>query len=1128
MCMAVNFNNYEDVESRLKKLSYYCGHHELKELKNKIDSKLKDLKEQPVYIMIVGDGKRGKSTLLNALIGQNLAEVNFLPKTWRIDTYTTNDEEYAELVWEKNGQERKEKTTFEKAFALCRDIESKQKQVTRNIEEWKSDLKQINWYVKTRWNLRGRALVDTPGFSQLRADTSIKAQTLYNASGIQVQREDGFSYYYYRADLVLWYIHASKLEDADALDKLKEVHSQNKQIIGIITYMDRIPKERWEDIKKRAEKVYGNYIKRFIFSAAGAKDETLKRQTIREIRAAVDEYTLGKEKLIKHKEAEKFYNHNLNELENIIRQIAALFTDNYIQYHNLYNSTKESLSTHEDNAREKISSNLEHKRKSLLNSLENIWLTSREQPNVFAEEIKNRIPINQCNSEFEKIYGQLADNLYAVFRIAESTDYKAVKLGQNKVVPIKLDNLNTGNLILHNESTINIDRFNSLRGKAAGEAAKEFFGDNIVGEIFEKLGKLISSGRIKREKIGGAEKYINEIFDDLSAQYSEYIEKLSKEYSGKIKTYIENKFKIVNGGKHKSVLNRIYDIENTLNNLNLYGDVEAVVYNKTLIKSSYIYKIIYSCRNYFPTYFKEQMDFLDYHLEKLYKHNKEKISAVFNRIVIDIEEEPLTLNFGRLLNIPNIQNKIDKEFSSVVSIIDGSNPNDSWRQNIYWAENNLSLISKLNLLTTDHISHVQKRYKEIVKSLLKSYNEFYNYYSNEWDNDVRKVLDTRLKDYEKKLQLNNRIDELRNSVYTSLRKDINYHNIDNFFSFEAERVYCYYFFNSIDYSFFYNSRGQFYKFYDGKDTKDYIRSKLLKIVERHWDKVLSLEKEYEEELYQRQLDYLEVKFDEYLDKSNIVDRDNKDIEEFKNKLKELSDAQLTLYNKELFEQAYREVVSKYNVFRNLDYSFFYPESVKENKYFRTEKINYYIRALLNEIIENKKDEINSYYEKATKKWDKRVLDYSREYYSKLIVENIRNNNKIFDSKIIKDNFFEVIKTQYSIGHYEVVGRVNKKINFRASMINAIDFKTILKENPLHYNLTFNLNIRKEIKERYKIFERNMITYMDDQLYLLCKLFFKERKSIKFKLFKGRNSVFVAKTLNEIFRSYILEKDGVLL
>ena len=281
-------------------------------------------------------------------------------------------------------------------------------------------------------------------------------------------------------------------------------------------------------------------------------------------------------------------------------------------------------------------------------------------------------------------------------------------------------------------------------------------------------------------------------------------------------------------------------------------------------------------------------------------------------------------------------------------------------------------------------------------------------------------------------------------------------------------------------------------------------------------------------MYQKQLDYLEVKFDEYIDKSNIVDKENKDIDIFKNKLKELLNAQLTVHNKQLFERAYSDAISKYLVFRDIDYSFFYPESVKENKYFKTEKINYYIRALLNEIIVDKKDKISSIYEKATNKWDKRVLDYSRDYYSKLIIEKVRKSGNIFDVKLIKDNFFDLIKNQYSIGHYEIVGRVNKKINFRASMINAIDFKTILKENSLPYNLSFNLNIKKEIKKNYQIFERNMISYMNDQLYELCQLYFREKNSIKFKLFRGRKSVFIAETLDKSFRAYILEKDGVLL
>lgn len=1124
--MTANIN--EDIESRLGKLSYYCGHHELMELKSKVDSKLKDLKEQPVYVMIVGDGKRGKSTLLNALIGQNLAEVNFLPKTWRIDTYTTtNDKEYAELVWEENGKERKEKTTFEKAFATCKEIENKQKEISKKLEEWKTDLKQINWFVKSKWNLSGRALVDTPGFSQLRADTSIKAQTLYNASGIQVQREDGFSYYYYRADLVLWCISATKLEDAEALGKLMEVKSQNKQIIGIITFMDRIPKERWNDVKKSAEKVYGNYISKFIFSAAGAQDLELKSNTVKEIMAAVDEFTLGKEKYIKHIEAEKFYNHNSNELKNLIKQIASLFTDNYIQYHNLFDSTLESLSTHEDSAIEKISSYLADKRNLLINALDGIWLLSHEQPNIFAEEIKNRIPVRVCNSEFEKTYRQLTDNFYAVFRVVESTDYKAVKLGQNsKAVEIKLDNLNTGKLVLHNANTINISRFDSLRGKAAGQGAKEFFGDNLVGEIFEGLGKLISSGRIKREKIGGAQRYINEIFDDLENQYTEYIENLSEEFVGKIKSYMYDKFKIINGGNEKAVLTRIFDIENTLNNLNLYEDNETIVFNNTLIKSFYIPKIISRCKYYFNIYNKELKDFIDHHIDELQKHNKNKIAAAFKNVVIDVENEPVIFDIAQILNVSMAESKeqlYGKYPANIANVLTAFN---SWKNNIYWEEKNLSIVDKLNLLTDDNKSIVQKRYNKAVKSNKKYFDELYVDYSSRWDNLVKQKLEDKLKEYEKKFQFEKRFNILKNLVNDSLKEEINYNSIEKCFYFEPEKLYYDNLYKSLEHSYFNNLKGQSYKFYDGKSTKDYIELRWRAMVNLYRSKVVDLENEYAKKLNQKITEYIDGKFNEYIKTIDNVTDFKEDLKLFKNKCDKFVNSALTQSNKDSFEMESDELFNKYYKDIDIDFSFFYPESSKKNIYFKVNSINSYISDKLDNLIYKELDELNDIFDKATVKWDLRVYNYCREYYSKLIVNKAKNKN-IFDSEIIKGNLFDIIKRQYTMDHY-VLGQIDRSIDFKSKIIYAINFSNILNQNVIPDDLAFDLEIDKEISKNYKIFEDNLLKYMEEQLYEICQMFFKEKNSLKFKLFKGKNSEFVAETLNKLFSSYILDKDGVLL
>lgn len=75
-----------ELKAKYNKLSVYSEKHELKGIYEKLQSKLQDLNE-PLYIMIVGNGKHGKSTLINALIGKNVAEVARVPKTWKIDIF---------------------------------------------------------------------------------------------------------------------------------------------------------------------------------------------------------------------------------------------------------------------------------------------------------------------------------------------------------------------------------------------------------------------------------------------------------------------------------------------------------------------------------------------------------------------------------------------------------------------------------------------------------------------------------------------------------------------------------------------------------------------------------------------------------------------------------------------------------------------------------------------------------------------------------------------------------------------------------------------------------------------------------------------------------------------------------
>lgn len=134
----------EDIRRRLKELHKICIEYKLLDLSERIESQLK-LIDEPLRIMIVGEGKSGKSSLLNALVGANVAEVDYEPKTWCIGVYSATDgEPYAEVVYKNNIL----KTTIEDAKQLMADYEKATEDAisfhdvvsTRDIEE-------IRWHI---------------------------------------------------------------------------------------------------------------------------------------------------------------------------------------------------------------------------------------------------------------------------------------------------------------------------------------------------------------------------------------------------------------------------------------------------------------------------------------------------------------------------------------------------------------------------------------------------------------------------------------------------------------------------------------------------------------------------------------------------------------------------------------------------------------------------------------------------------------------------------------------------------------------------------------------------------------------------------------------------------------------
>ena len=157
----------------------------------------------PLNIAIVGEVKSGKSSLLNALLGEEISEVDVLEATSSV----------IEVVYGEN-----------------RDV-SKFKDITR-ISLDIDYLKKIN-------------IVDTPG---------LKSITQNN--------EDKTIDYVKYTDLILFVIDATHLGQEDTIEALELISEYNKPIIGVINKCDLLSENRSE-ILDYITSEYGIYIDRF-------------------------------------------------------------------------------------------------------------------------------------------------------------------------------------------------------------------------------------------------------------------------------------------------------------------------------------------------------------------------------------------------------------------------------------------------------------------------------------------------------------------------------------------------------------------------------------------------------------------------------------------------------------------------------------------------------------------------------------------------------------------------------------------------------------------------------------------------------------------------------------------------
>ena len=221
---------------------------DLREHADRLDDRERDA-SLGLIVMVIGAGNFGKSSLINALCGREVAPVSVIPKTFKIDVFSYGRAGTA-LV-RRVGEARPNEMTTEHARLV--ESEAERQFSDRNQVR----LAEIIWRYENLNLPRGISLVDTPGISQA-IGSGAKGISLTTVLGSTFEVDEVWARWFHRADLVLWAFCANKMEDADTQSALESALKLfDKPILPIATKADLIPQERWPEIHERFNAVYG-------------------------------------------------------------------------------------------------------------------------------------------------------------------------------------------------------------------------------------------------------------------------------------------------------------------------------------------------------------------------------------------------------------------------------------------------------------------------------------------------------------------------------------------------------------------------------------------------------------------------------------------------------------------------------------------------------------------------------------------------------------------------------------------------------------------------------------------------------------------------------------------------------
>lgn len=535
-----------------------------------ISTGFKDLYENfddKLMIFIVGNGNVGKSTVLNALVGKEVAKTNFLPTTWKIDVYTPELNENEAILKYKDS--RQEKLSIEEVINKVNDEEEKSKvgnkefklklkQEARNVKNkeqldeiktylskkyiYNSDIGEVRWPVKSNWILEKCLLVDTPGLNQ-------------ELNSLE-QLGDANSYYH-KADGVIWLLNGTTIASETPNTLLKELDSSLKNVGGlrdnIIGVINRVDLLRNNGGQEAVDKVYNDAHKHFSdkftriigISAKNAYEgikcddkEMIKESGILDLQNAIRNIFLSKANKIKS-------NAKIQGSNRLIKNTKDLLSDydfKIDKYKEMYLTKEETLK----NSKNKLIKNIENDLSILIDTyLDEV----KQRVDVYINELANGQGIdfiknsiykisefeNRRDSFIENKKLEIENNIVKWEKLSKISEYRYIRPKSKK-----------DELLIN--ITINLSNIDS----------SSFFTPSTEGTLMSGLGNLIG-------KIGFAFK---------KGKIKENLMNTIRNQCNKTKKQILNEF--------KDIINRNYDSCNNLLNITFkeilfdFKDIESV------------------------------------------------------------------------------------------------------------------------------------------------------------------------------------------------------------------------------------------------------------------------------------------------------------------------------------------------------------------------------------------------------------------------------------------------------------------------------------------------------------------------------------------------------------------------